>query len=188
VRFITATHRDLPAMVDAGAFRRDFYYRINVLSLAIPPLRDRKGDIPLLAQRFLDRLNEGRRKNVHGVSSRVLELLTAHDYPGNIRELENIVEHAWVMCATGVIEPGHLPDTVTQAVAPVGPSGAPSRGLEHLEGAYIRQVLLRHDGNRGAAARELGIHRTTLQRKIRKLGLSLPEGDGRGRRPGKADQ
>lgn len=180
VRFIAATHRDLEAMVEEGSFRRDLYFRINVLNVEIPPLRERKGDIPLLAQRFIDRLSQTRGKKVHGVSSRVLEILTVHDYPGNIRELENVIEHAWVMCESGIIEPRHLPDTLQGAPATEPATGEPTgRGLPRLEADYIRQVLRRHGGHRGAAARELGIHRTTLQRKIQRLGIHLPPGDGR---------
>ena len=179
VRFITATHQDLEALVEAGDFRRDLYYRVNVLTVEIPPLRDRKGDIPLLAQRFLDRLSVSRDKIVTGLSSRVLEILTAHNYPGNIRELENIIEHAWVMCDTDVIEPRHLPQELTSAEVSTSRRVVTTRGLNRLEADYIRQVLRRHGGNRGAAARELGIHRTTLQRKIKRLGLDPGPGDGR---------
>jgi PAS domain S-box-containing protein len=182
VRFVTATHRDLNAMVEEGSFRRDFYYRINVLTVEIPPLRERKGDIPLLTQRFLDRLSADRGKVVTGVSSRVQEILTAHDYPGNIRELENIVEHAWVMCGGGVIEPRHLPAELTGGGGqPLGGPAARPPGFESLEAEYIRQVLRRHRGHRGRAAEELGVHRTTLQRKIKKLGIQPPEADGRSR-------
>ena len=181
VRFIAATHRDLAAMVEEGSFRRDLYFRINVLNVRIPPLRERKGDIPLLVQRFLDRLASRGQKSVTGISSRVLEILTAHSYPGNIRELENIVEHAWVMCTGGVIEPRHLPRVLQpDQAAPAAPEPA-GRPLPRLEADYIRQVLRRHGGHRAAAARELGIHRTTLQRKIRRLGLELPPRDGRSR-------
>ncbi len=179
VRFIAATHRDLDAMVECGEFRRDLYYRINVLNLTVPPLRHRKGDIPLLAQRFLDRLSQDRGKPVTGISSRVLEILTAHDYPGNIRELENIIEHAFVMCRGDVLEPAHLPRELAGDAAPSAPRAAAAAGLPRLEAEYIRQVLVRHGGHREAAARELGIHRTTLQRKIRRLGVAVPEGDGR---------
>jgi PAS domain S-box-containing protein len=182
VRFIAATHRDLAAMVEQGTFRRDLFFRINVLNVAIPPLRERKGDIPLLVQRFLDRLALRRDKAVSGISSRVLEILTAHDYPGNIRELENIIEHAWVMCTGGVIEPRHLPRDLRPQAERAENAPRPGRGLPRLEADYIRQVLRRHRGNRAAAARELGIHRTTLQRKIRRLGLQLPPEDGRSRR------
>ena len=185
VRFITATHQDLEALVEAGAFRRDLYYRVNVLTVEIPPLRDRKGDIPLLVQRFLDRLSVSRGKTVTGLSSRVLEILTAHNFPGNIRELENIIEHAWVMCDTDVIEPRHLPRELTAAEVNTPRRVVSTQGLDRLEADYIRQVLRRHGGNRGAAARELGIHRTTLQRKIKRLGLDLGPGDGRSKsRPG----
>jgi PAS domain S-box-containing protein len=187
VRFIAATHRDLAAMVERGAFRRDLFFRINVLNVAIPPLRDRKGDIPLLVQRFLDRLALRRDKAVSGISSRVLEILTAHDYPGNIRELENIIEHAWVMCTGGVIEARHLPRDLQPHAERGDGAPRPGRGLPRLEADYIRQVLRRHRGNRSAAARELGIHRTTLQRKIRRLGLQLPPEDGRSRRPDDAN-
>jgi PAS domain S-box-containing protein len=181
VRFVTATHRDLEAMVEKGDFRRDLYYRINVLSVEIPPLRDRKGDIPLLAQRFLDRLSVERGKSVTGVSSRVLEILTAHDYPGNIRELENIIEHAWVMCGSGVVEPRHLPRELGPAPDPVAPAAVKGEGFPRLEAEYIRQVLRRHQGQRQEAAREMGIHRTTLQRKIKRLGIKVGVGDGRSR-------
>ena len=182
-RFIGATHRDLAALVEQGAFRRDLYYRINVLKVELPPLRERKGDIPLLTQRFLNRLSQGRGKRVRGVSSRVLEILTNHDYPGNIRELENIVEHAWVMCREDVVEVQHLPAELQQrrwAFAAPGP--ADRRPLPRVEAEYIREVLERHRGHRGATARELGIHRTTLIRKIQRLGLELPAGDGRSAR------
>ena len=188
VRFITATHRDLPAMVEAGQFRRDFYYRINVLNLEIPPLRDRKGDIPLLTQRFLDRLSTRRGKSVTGVSSRVLEILTAHDYPGNIRELENIIEHAWVMCDSGVVEPHNLPRELIDGPGPERSSRIAAIGLPGMEADFIRQVLRRHGGNRGAAAQELGIHRTTLQRKIKRLGIEVSPGDGRSRNPRREDE
>lgn len=182
VRFIAATHRDLAAMVDAGSFRRDLYYRINVLCLEIPPLRERKGDVPLLAQRFLDRLSLRRGKPVTGISSRVLEILTVHDFPGNIRELENIVEHAFVMCDTGTIELEHLPRELGGGSTAEPDATAAHHGLPLLEAEYISQVLRRHAGRRAEAARELGIHRTTLQRKIRRLGIKVPAGDGRSKR------
>ena len=181
VRFIAATHRDLAAMVEDREFRRDLFFRINVLNLEIPPLRERKGDIPLLAQRFLDKLSVARGKTVSGISSQVLERMTVYDYPGNIRELENIIEHAFVMCEEGVIEVKHLPRELGGGAQEAGSAaGIRSKsGLPRLEAEYLLQVLRRHKGHRAAAAHELGIHRTTLQRKIRKLGLELPPEDGR---------
>lgn len=177
IRFITATHHDLSAMVAAGTFRRDLYYRINVLNLEIPPLRDRKGDIPQLASKFTERLSLTRGKHVTGVSSAVLELLMRHNYPGNVRELENILEHAWVMCNERVIDIEHLPRRL-QVMAP-GLGGQGASGLPQVEGAFILQTLERHGWHRERAAAELGMHRTTLQRKIQKLGLVLPQKDGR---------
>ena len=180
VRFITATHRDLPELVEQGTFRRDLFFRINVLKIELPPLRERKGDIPLLAQRFLNRLSQGRGKRVTGVSSRVLEILTHHDYPGNIRELENIIEHAWVMCPEDVVEVDHLPEDLRQRRwAFAAPRPADRRPLKRVQAEYIREALERNDGHRGRTAKELGMHRTTLIRKMRKLSLAPPEKDGR---------
>ena len=177
IRIITATHRDLAAMVSEGKFRRDLYYRINVLNVDIPPLRERKGDIPLLAQRFIERFSLSRGKPITGFSSAVLEHLMAHDYPGNVRELENIIEHAWVMCQGNVLEVVHLPRRL-QVGLETGSSGE-KPGLLQVEAAYLVQALERNSWHRENTAKELGIHRTTLQRKIKKLGLVPPPVDGR---------
>jgi PAS domain S-box-containing protein len=179
IRLITATHRDLGEMVAQGKFRRDLYYRINVLNVDIPPLRDRKGDIPLLAQHFIERLSLSRGKPITGISSAALEQLMVHDFPGNVRELENIIEHAWVMCQGRVLEAAHLPRRLQARIKP-GRFPGPE-GLSQIEAAYLVQVLERHNWHRERAARELGIHRTTLQRKIRKLGVTPPALDGRSR-------
>jgi PAS domain S-box-containing protein len=177
IRFLAATHRDLAEMVAEGKFRRDLYYRINVLNVDIPPLRDRKGDIPLLAQRFIERFSLSRGKHVTGLSSAALELLMTHDYPGNVRELENIIEHAWVMCHGRVLKVEHLPRRLQVKLA-TGAAGGRA-GLPQVEAAYLVQALERNAWHRARTARELGIHRTTLQRKIRKLGLVPPPQDGR---------
>ncbi len=177
IRLITATHRDLMEMVSEGTFRRDLYYRINVLNVDLPPLRDRKGDVPLLAQRFIEQFSNARGKNIIGLSSATLELLMAHNYPGNVRELENIIEHAWVMCRGQILEPEHLPRRLQIRVAD-GVHGSKS-GLVQVEAAYLTQALERHAWHRENTAKELGIHRTTLQRKIKKLGLIPPIRDGR---------
>lgn len=177
IRIITATHRDLSAMVSEGTFRRDLYYRINVLNVDIPPLRERKGDIPLLAQRFIERFSLSRGKSIIGFSSGVLENLMTHDYPGNVRELENIIEHAWVMCPGNILEVAHLPRRL-QVRLKAGAAGGKT-GLLQVEAAYLVQALERNSWHRDKTARELGIHRTTLQRKIKKLGLVPPPQDGR---------
>ena len=177
IRFITATHRNLEEMVAQGTFRRDLYYRINVLNLEIPPLRNRKGDIPLLVNRFVEKFSRSGKKHVTGVTSSALEILMKHNYPGNVRELENIIEHAWVMCKDHVIDVEHLPRGLRLMAGGAGPDN--KVGLPQVEGAFILQVLERNGWHRENTARELGIHRTTLQRKIRKLGLASPHTDGR---------
>lgn len=179
VRFITATNRDLEGMVKGGQFRRDLYFRINVLNVDIPPLRERKGDIPRLIQRFVDRMSRSRGKEIRGVSSAALEILMTHDYPGNVRELENIIEHAWVMCSGGVLDTQHLPRKLCSS-SKLG-EGPLKDGKSRAEARYLLQVLESHRWHRGDTSRELGVHRTTLQRWIKRLGL-VPSGrDGRHR-------
>ena len=177
IRFITATHRDLAEMVDEGTFRRDLYYRINVLNVDLPPLRDRKGDIPLLAQRFIEHFSSSRGKEIIGLSSATLELLMSHNYPGNVRELENIIEHAWVMCRGKILETEHLPRRLHVRLQSKPGSG--KNGLSQVAAAFLTQALERNHWHRENTALELGIHRTTLQRKIKKLGLTPPVRDGR---------
>jgi PAS domain S-box-containing protein len=177
VRVVAATNKNLSQLVEEGVFRRDLYYRINVMSLELPPLRERKRDIPLLVQTFLDRLSLNRNKLVTSLSPQTLEILMEHDFPGNIRELENIIEHAFVLCPGPTIEMEHLPDHFQVGVQHKKASSA--KTLEELEGQFIWNVLERNHWNRQQAAQELGIHKTTLLRKIRRLGIELPKTDGR---------
>ena len=109
VRILAATNRDLEALVEQGKFRRDLFYRINIVRLQLPSLRERKEDIPLLIERFIDKMNRLRGKAVTGIEPAALERLMAHEYPGNIRELENIIEHAFILCSQGTIGSHHLP-------------------------------------------------------------------------------
>ncbi len=178
VRVIVATNRDLAAQVRKDAFRQDLYYRVNVVKIDIPPLRKRKEDIPLLVDHFIARFNRIQGKVVTGVSSEVMAFLMAHDYPGNVRELENIIEHAFVLCRGGAIEPRSLPEEFISRV-PAAVHGGIRASLQAMETQSIREALRRHDFNRLAAARELGIHKSTLFRKIKALGMTLPEEDGR---------
>ena len=182
VRVIAATNRDLSALVKSGAYRQDLYYRINVMKLELPPLRRRREDIPLLAQHFIAVFNAVQNKHVTGVSADVLGVLTAHDYPGNVRELQNIIEHAFVLLSEGKIELEHMPGELV----PLSPRQASGRTMSEatraVEAQAIRQALDRTGGNRLAAARELGMHKSTLFRKMRLLGLTPPEKDGRSRR------
>jgi len=177
IRLITATNRDLLDRVDRGLFRRDLYFRINVLSLEVPPLRNRKGDIPLLAHKFLENFSVAGGKHVAGVASGALEALMTHDYPGNVRELENIIEHAWVMCKGPVLEVRDLPKRLRMRSGGLS-DGSPD-GFKQVEAAFLFQVLEKHRWHRGRVAAELGVHRTTLQRKLKRLGISPPGVDGR---------
>jgi PAS domain S-box-containing protein len=179
VRVITATNRDLDTMVEEGTFRRDLYYRINVVRLRIPPLRERREDIPLLIDHFISRFNRLRGRNVTGVTAEVMSTLMGHDYPGNVRELENIIEHAFVLCRTGMIGIRHLPDSFRDPEGGNGPGETAS--LPELEGHFILEALRRNGWNREQTARELGMHKTTLWRKVKRLGLKLPSKDGRNR-------
>jgi PAS domain S-box-containing protein len=178
VRIVTATNRNLMRLVDEGAFRRDLYYRINVLSIELPPLRDRRRDIPLLVQAFLDRHSQQRGKQLAGISSKAI--LMDHDYPGNVRELENIVEHAFVLCPGPEIEVQHLPQHLVAKATSV--QTAPAQEFSQLEARFLRDALERNRWNRQATANELGIHKTTLLRRVRRLGLQLPKVDGRSTR------
>jgi PAS domain S-box-containing protein len=180
VRVIAATNRDLEAMVEKGTFRRDLYYRINVVRLRIPPLRERREDIPLLVDHFIGRFNRLRGRSVLGVTADVMSVLMGHDFRGNVRELENIIEHAFVLCRSGMIGMRHLPDNLRPEEGAARQVDTAS--LPELEGRFIIEALRRNGWNRERTARELGMHKTTLWRKIKRLGLELPAKDGRNRR------
>jgi PAS domain S-box-containing protein len=179
VRIIVATHRNLLAMVEAGTFRRDLYYRIDVVRLTLPPLRDRKEDIPLLVERFITRLNRMRGRAVTGVSPETMGILMAQHYSGNIRELENIIEHAFVLCPNGLIFPKHLPCSLTAFSAVALPPVEMGDSLRTAEIRMMMDALKRNRFNRLAAARELGMHKSTFFRKVKRLGMCLPTDDGR---------
>lgn len=183
VRVLAATHRDLAALVKDGAFRQDLFYRINVVRLDLPPLRDRKADIPLLVERFVGRLNRVRGRSVPGVSRDTLAILMAHNYPGNIRELENVIEHAFVLCGEGPIDPSHLPDDLMARAPPKARRSDLRGSVRAAEAQSILDALKRNHFNRLAAARDLGMHKSTLFRKIKALGIDLPETDGRSGAP-----
>jgi PAS domain S-box-containing protein len=181
VRLLAATNRDLEALVEQGTFRRDLFYRINIVRLALPPLRQRKEDIPLLVERFIDKMNRLRGKAVNGIEPEALERLMAHDYPGNIRELENIIEHAFILCSQGQIGIHHLPGHLNAPALPTTAAPRPALCALHraTEEEAIRDALARNGYNRLAAAKELGMHKSTLFRKLKKWKIDLPEIDGR---------
>ncbi|MCD6296955.1 MAG: sigma 54-interacting transcriptional regulator, partial [Deltaproteobacteria bacterium] len=175
VRIVAATNRDLEAMVAEGTFRQDLYYRINVMKLEIPPLRDRMEDVPLLIDHFLAHFSTLHNKDIDSISPQALNVLMNYDYPGNVRELDNIIEHGCVLCQGSLITEGYLPDWVRPARENLGAGLT----LEEVEKQFIISVLKKNNWNRLATARELKIHKTTLFRKIKKLGIQLPDKDGR---------
>jgi PAS domain S-box-containing protein len=179
VRVIAATNRDLAALVRAGSFREDLFYRINVIRLELPPLRRRREDVPLLTEHFIDALNRRLGRAVSGVSPDAMARLVAHDWPGNVRELENAIEHAFVLCRGHLIEPRHLPESLCGSTR----RRPDLRGaVQAAEGSAIYEALRLHRNNRRAAARALGMHPATFFRKVKSLGLVLPEADGRSRK------
>jgi PAS domain S-box-containing protein len=176
VRVIAATNRSLGELVEAGKFRRDLYYRIHVVKISVPPLRDRRDDIPRLVDATIARLNCETGREIEGVAPEVMEILLGHDYPGNVRELQNILEHAAVLCRNGVLRAEHLPVELRRSRPR---PAAPPDPVEALQRSLVLSALARHHGNRRATARELGVHPTTLWRRAQKLGIEMPEQDGR---------
>ena len=171
VRVIAASNRDLRGLVAEGRFREDLYYRLAVVRLRMPALRERREDIPLLVDHFAAQFAQRTGKPVHQVAEETMQALVAHDYPGNVRELENAIEHAFVLCQGGVLERAHLPRELLEARPQPGTVEVTSpRAI--AEADLIRRTLERHGGDRSAAARELRLHRTTLWRKMRLYGLA----------------
>ena len=173
VRIIAATNKDLDELVKADKFREDLYYRINVVKLAIPPLRDRKEDIPLLIDHFIGRFNNLHSKNISGVTDQVLATLLEHDYRGNVRELENIIEHCFVMCRGEIIENKHLPASFQKAADTDYADIKKAVTLEEVEKIFITNALRQNNGNRTVAAKQLGIHKSTLFRKLKALNIGM---------------
>ncbi|MGB9711302.1 MAG: sigma-54-dependent transcriptional regulator [Thermodesulfovibrio sp.] len=171
VRFIAATNRDIRDEVKKGKFREDLYYRLNVVNLEIPPLRERKDDIPLLVAYFLKKYSSIMKKEVFKISEEALNLLINYDYPGNIRELENIIERAVVICNSSQVEVEHLPDDLKELKIQVFvKKEGKFMTLEELEKEYIKWVL-KEVGNKTVAAQILGIDRVSLWRKMKNYDL-----------------
>jgi len=182
VRVIASANKNLADMVKRGTFRQDLFYRINVVRLDLPPLRERKEDIPMLVKHFIARLNRLRGRSISGISQKALALLLSHDYPGNIRELENSIEYAFVLCPEGQIEAHCLPDNLRAFVSRPTTNAKIDAALQSVEAQVILDALKRNKFNRLEAARDLGIHKSTLFRKIKMLGIDLPKIDGRTKR------
>jgi PAS domain S-box-containing protein len=173
VRIVAATNQDIEKLVEKGQFRRDLYYRINVVKLSLPPLRDRKEDIPLLADHFIRKYNRLNGKDIKRLSPEALALLMAHDFPGNVRELENVLEYASVVCKNSIAGPEHLPgylvagdETRRNQTDPAMPHQS---SWKEMEKEFILGTLRRNNWSRTATAQDLGIHPTTLWRKMKRL-------------------
>lgn len=179
VRVIAATNKNLSELVEQGIFRRDLYYRINIIKIVIPPLRERKEDIPHLVKHFIGKYNNIMGKNVEAVSDNVMKILMKYQFPGNVRELENIIERTMVLARNNVIECEQLPQEITEKYNNSHIENTHHFSIRDIERKKILETLKRNDWNRLAAAREMGIHKTTLFRKIKQLGICLPSTDGR---------
>ena len=175
VRIVAASNKDLGQLVDEGSFRKDLFYRVNVIKLQLPRLADRKEDIPLLAEHFIERLNKLRNKSILGVSHEALAIFMRHDWPGNIRELENVIEYTFVLCREKLIQPACLPEYL-KACSPCLPA-FDGLTLQDIEKRAIFEALERNHWRRMATARELGIDKNTLRRKIQRHKLVLPSTD-----------
>ncbi len=179
VRVLAATNRNLSQLVQEGNFREDLFYRIRVIHLQIPDLRQRREDIPLLINHFVAKLNRLYNRQVAGVSHDVLARLMEYDYPGNVRELQNILEHAFVLCRGGMIEMRCLPPELRPLDFPLPQQAGGCNTLEAMEKNLITEALYRHKGNRKRTAQHLGIDASTLYRKIKSLRIEPPSKDGR---------
>jgi len=173
VRIVTATNKDLAEDVRQHRFRQDLYFRLNVVFVHLPSLRERREDIPLLVNHFLQRFNALQGRRISRCSERVMGILMNYEFPGNVRELENAIEHAFVVCVGETIQRADLPRHLTAVSHQQSAhKDAPERPLQHAEADAIRAVLGRHQGKRRSAAAELGISRATLWRKMRRLAIS----------------
>jgi len=181
VRVVAATSRDLAGLVRNGRFREDLYYRIRVVLLDLPGLEQRREDIPLLADHCVAKFNRLQGRDITGLSPEVMSRLMEYDFPGNVRELENIIERAFVLCRGDIIEMHHLPPELRPAESSRDNALGPL-SIQAMEKDLIAETLQRYRGNRKKSSQDLGINTSTLYRKIKALRIEVPETDGRTRR------
>jgi sigma-54 dependent transcriptional regulator, acetoin dehydrogenase operon transcriptional activator AcoR len=170
VRVLAATNVDLLRLVEQGRFREDLYFRLNVVQIDIPPLRGRPEDIPLLVRHYVQLFQQRTSKPIDGLSEEAMACLMSYPFPGNVRELENIIERAFILCQGPRIEPEHFPPTLLRT--PPRTNAGRDKAGQRAEAAALRSALARHGGNRTRAALELGIHRITLLRRLRRLAIA----------------
>ena len=174
IRVVAATNRDLQDEVAAGRFRDDLYFRLAVVKFDLPPLRDRREDIPYLVDHFIKKNNARRGKSIVSVSPEVMGILMRHKFPGNVRELENIIEYCFVVCRNSIIKKEHLPAELLEKISrSTGPELWDQHPIAKAanDETMIRAALRRHGGNQTRAAAELGINRTTLWRRMKRYGI-----------------
>ncbi|MBI3989032.1 MAG: sigma-54-dependent Fis family transcriptional regulator, partial [candidate division NC10 bacterium] len=179
VRVLSATNRDLQAIVGKGEFREDLYYRLNVIAIPLPPLRERRGDIPLLAQHYVKKYSTSTGKAIKGITPRAMELFEAYSWPGNVRELQNVIERAVVLAEGEYITPTDLPEYLKGKgpAAPLEPledlplKEAKERQVKVFEREYLVHLLKRHQGNISQAAKAAGVDRKTIHRLLKRHGL-----------------
>jgi len=173
IRIIASSNRDLSEAIKSGSFREDLFYRLSVIPIRLPPLRDRTGDIPLLVEHFLRKYSQKAKREVSGISLAALKLLSSYAWPGNVRELEHTIERIVILEDCDVIQPEHLPSFITQRQGEFQVFTEEEHSLEDLEKRYIQFILHRTKGRRQDAARILGINRKTLRAKIEKYNLRV---------------
>ncbi len=181
VRVVAATNKTLDKLVKSGKFRQDLYYRVKVIRLTLPRLEQRREDIPLLVDHLVAKFSRLKGREIAGVSDEVMSRLMEHNYPGNVRELENIIEQAFVLCRGGIIEIDHLPPELRPKM-PDTFNRPRKMSLKAMEKYYISETLKRRNGNRKRTARDLDIDLSTLYRKIKAHRIETPDTDGRGKR------
>ena len=167
---MAATNQNLKQKVATGEFREDLYYRLKVVEINLPSLRDRRNDIPLLLEHFLQKFNRVFAKNIGGISTEAFDILMLHTWPGNVRELENTIEHAFVRCRQSAITVDHLPPEFGEIAMQL--DSAKPDGDEQSEALRIRQALITTNWNKSMAADLLGMSRRTIYRKIEQYGIT----------------
>jgi len=173
VRIITATNHDLKALVDEGKFRNDLYFRINIIPITLPPLRDRINDIPILAQAFFEHIRLKSGKDIQGISEDAMAALLRYHWPGNVRELKGAFEYAFVACHGPLIQPHHFPPSVFDSPAPTTEKKRVTLDPHETKKAELIEALKKAGGNQSEAARILGVSRVTVWNRMKKFGIDL---------------
>ena len=173
VRIISATNKDLMRLVEQGEYRKDFYFRINVIPIFLPPLRQREGDIPLLSEKLFQKMRLKSGKAIAGIGRETMEILVNHSWPGNVRELKGAFEYAFVTCHEEIIQPCHLPETILRPKT-AQPTTTPKKSafnLQAIEKQELLEILERTGGNQSKAAEILGVSRVTIWNRMKRYGI-----------------